>query len=103
MRTTSRVILAAAAVGASFAFGTPAAFAQAACAYPFDCPTGGGAGGAGGGGAGGGGSVARPTGGGGSALPVTGGELVLMTTAGAGALAAGTVLVLAGRKRGAKA
>ena len=100
MRTTSRVILAAAAVGASFAFGTPAAFAQAACAYPFDCPTGGGAGG---GGAGGGGSVAGPTGGGGSALPVTGGELVLMTTAGAGALAAGTVLVVAGRKRGAKA
>ena len=99
MRTTTRVILAAAAVGGSFAFSTPAAFAQAACAYPFDCPTGGGAGG---GGAGGGGSVARPTGGG-SALPVTGGELVLMTTAGAGALAAGTVLVVAGRKRGAKA
>ena len=101
MRTTTRVTLAAAAVGASFAFMTPAAFAQAACEYPFDCPTGGG-GGAGGGGAGGG-AVAGPTGGGGSALPVTGGELVLMTTAGAGALVAGTVLVVAGRRRGAKA
>lgn len=36
-------------------------------------------------------------------LPFTGGELVLLSTAGAGALAAGTVLVMAGRRRKAVA
>lgn len=32
-------------------------------------------------------------------LPFTGGQLVLLSTAGAGALAAGTVMVMAGRRR----
>lgn len=102
MRKTARVSLAAMAVGASFAFSTPSAFAQAACEYPFDCPTGGGGGldgTTGGAGTAGGGSTV----GGGSALPVTGGELVLLTMTGAGALAAGTALVVAGRRRGATA
>lgn len=36
-------------------------------------------------------------------LPFTGGELVLLTAAGAGALAGGTALVLAGRRRQATA
>ena len=35
-----------------------------------------------------------------STLPFTGGELVLMTAIGASALAGGTVLVIAGRRRG---
>lgn len=35
-----------------------------------------------------------------STLPFTGGELVLMTAIGAGALAGGTALVVAGRRRG---
>lgn len=35
-----------------------------------------------------------------STLPFTGGELILMTAIGAGALAGGTALVVAGRRRG---
>lgn len=99
MRTTARISLAAMAVGASFAFGTPAASADT-CSYPFDCPTGGGGsigGGTGGAGTAGGGQSV----GGGSTLPVTGGELALLTMTGVGALAAGTAFVVAGRRRGA--
>lgn len=49
---------------------------------------------AGGAGAGNGGTTSNP-----STLPFTGGELVLMTAIGAGALAGGTALVVAGRRR----
>lgn len=45
-------------------------------------------------GAGNGGTTSNP-----STLPFTGGELVLMTAVGAGALAGGTALVVAGRRR----
>lgn len=58
-----------------------------------------------GGGTAGGGTTAGGTTGGTatspSTLPFTGGELVLMTAIGAGALAGGTALVLAGRRKAA--
>lgn len=54
----------------------------------------GGASGGASGGAGSGGTTSNP-----STLPFTGGELVLMTAIGAGALAGGTALVVAGRRR----
>lgn len=85
--------------------------ALAVCdAYSGGCPSpspssiGGGGGGAGSGtdtdtgtgtGTSTGGTTSNP-----STLPFTGGELVLMTAIGAGALAGGTALVVAGRRRG---
>jgi hypothetical protein len=59
-----------------------------------------GGGGSVGGGATGGGSVSAGRGGVGS-LPFTGDEILVMTLAGAGALAAGSALTVAGRRRGA--
>ena len=56
--------------------------------------TGGGSTDAGSGGAGGGGTAESP-----STLPFTGGELVLLTAVGVGALAGGTALVVAGRRK----
>jgi len=83
------------------------AFAAPCDAYSGACPStpagDGGGGGGGGAPAGGGGSV--PAGGANDAssgrgeLPFTGGELVLMTLVGAGAVAGGTALVVAGRRR----
>ena len=117
MRTITRFTLVAAAVGGGALLGAPAALAQTAqCAYPFDCPaTGGGSttpavggdktptGSTGGAGTG------TPSAGGGSSttgaaavLPFTGGEIVLLTATGAGALAAGSALLVAGRRRSAQ-
>lgn len=75
------------------------AFAAPCDAYSGACPStpagNGGAGGGGGAPAGG----ANDAGGGRGELPFTGGELVLMTLVGAGAVAGGTALVVAGRRR----
>ena len=76
-----------------------AGHAAAVCdAYSQNCGGNGGGGFTGGGGTtttgGGGGTVDTP-----STLPFTGGELVLLTAVGAGALAGGTALVVAGRRK----
>ena len=116
MRTITRFTLVAAIVGGGALLGAPAALAQTApCAYPFDCPaTGGGSNPAAGGGKTPAGSTSgagtsTPNAGGGSSttgaaavLPFTGGEIVLLTATGAGALAAGSALLVAGRRRSAQ-
>lgn len=72
--------------------------ALAVCdAYSGNCvdePTGGGGGTTTDGDGGGGVTVDRP-----AILPLTGGELVLLTAVGVGALAGGTALVVAGRRK----
>ena len=101
MRTITRLTLVAAAVGGGALLGAPAALADTApCAYPFDCPVTGSTGGTG---------TGTPSAGGGSSttgaaavLPFTGGEIVLLTATGAGALAAGSALLVAGRRRSAQ-
>ena len=118
MRTLTRFTLVAAAVGGGALLGAPAALAQTApCKYPFDCPVGSGGGsnnpGVGGDktptGSTGGAGTSIPNAGGGSTttgaatvLPFTGGEIVLLTATGAGALAAGSALLVAGRRRSAQ-
>ena len=106
MRTITRFTLVAAVVGGGALLGAPAALAQTApCAYPFDCPAAGGGsttpavgGGTGTPSAGGGSSTAGAA----AVLPFTGGEIVLLTATGAGALAAGSALLVAGRRRSAQ-
>ena len=104
-----RTVTTATVVAASWVALGVSSPALAVCdAYSGGCPSptpssingGGGGGGTGAdtggdqGGAGTGGSTSNP-----STLPFTGGELVLMTALGAGALAGGTALVVAGRRR----
>lgn len=107
-----RTVTTATVVAASWVALGVSSPALAVCdAYSGGCPSptpssiGGGGGGAGtgtdtGGDQGGagtgstGGTTANP-----ATLPFTGGELVLMTALGAGALAGGTALVIAGRRR----
>lgn len=117
MRTAHLLLAAVAAAPLSVALVLPAAAQSAVCdAYSGGCPSPGqtsfpdgegegdgvattGQGGAGtaNGGAPGGGSARGTT------LPFTGGETVLMALLGSGALAGGTALVLAGRRRTASA
>ena len=102
-----RTVTTATVVAASWVALGMSSPALAVCdAYSGGCPSptpgsiNGGSGGAGtgtdtdAGGASGGGTTSNP-----STLPFTGGELVLMTALGAGALAGGTALVVAGRRR----
>ena len=98
MRTTTRLTIVIAAVGGGVLLGVPSALAESPpCAYPFDCPAppGGGTTTSVGGGSTGAGAA--------DVLPFTGGELVLLSATGAGALAAGAALVVAGRRRTAQA
>lgn len=79
--------------------------AQVAAAYPDVCvavpgtPIGGGSAGSGGGAPTGGAASGGSTTGSGSSLPFTGDEVLVLSLTGAGALAAGTALAVAGRRR----
>ncbi len=121
MRNTLRLGVVGVLMGASAVLGTSTAVAQEACEYPFDCPevidgeTTDGAvadpspapGGTSTGGTtdvDAGGTTATGGGAGsGSQLPLTGGEAMLLGVTGLGALAGGTALVVAGRRRVADA
>ena len=115
MHKISRFTLVAAAVSGGALLGAPAALADTVpCAYPFDCPTGSGGGSntptVGGGDGPSTGSVVGTDGaqggststGAAAVLPFTGGELVLVSATGVVALAAGTALLVAGRRRSAQ-
>ena len=110
MSRTAAVVLGGTLLGGALVgFAAVPASAAPCDAYSQVCPStppGGGGGGTGGGGGGGtGGGTTGTTGSGGSAtattgdLPFTGGEVVLMTVVGLGAVAGGTALVVAGRRR----
>ena len=105
MSRTAAVVLGGTLLGGALVgFAAVPASAAPCDAYSQVCPsTPPGGGGGGGGGTGGG--TTGATGSGGSAtattgdLPFTGGEVVLMTVVGLGAVAGGTALVVAGRRR----
>ena len=112
MSRTAAVVLGGTLLGGALVgFAAVPASAAPCDAYSQVCPStppGGGGGGSGGGSNGGGGTgggTTGATGSGGSAtattgdLPFTGGEVVLMTVVGLGAVAGGTALGVAGRRR----
>ncbi len=113
MRTSLRLTTGAAVLGVASLVGAPAALAETTTcdAYSEGCDTTGvlpdtqdrGATGNSGGVAGSSGSSGTRGSGTPSSLPFTGGETAALGLAGAGALAAGTVLVVAARRRASSA